>query len=43
MKYTTTLTSADRRNLEKLTTSGVVAARVMKRAQILLLSDRSLG
>lgn len=43
MKYKITLPSSDRLELVKLTSSGTISARVMKRAQVLLLSDRSQG
>jgi transposase len=40
-KYLVELTEEQRQHLEKLTSSGTYSARQMKRAQILLKSDRS--
>jgi len=39
-KYTIGLSEEERQHLEKLTFSGITSARMMKRAQILLKSDR---
>jgi transposase len=42
-KYLVELTSAQRQHLENLTSSGTLAARQMKRAQILLKSDAAIN
>jgi hypothetical protein len=39
-KYTIELTQEARQHLENITSSGITSARMMKRAQILLKSDR---
>ena len=43
MKYIVTLAAADRQELEHMVRSGTHSARVIARARLLLLSDRSLG
>ena len=43
MKYKVNLSAAQRSHLEKMISSGHDSARVLARARILLLTDRSLG
>lgn len=42
VKYKVTLSTDERLGLEKITSSGKNATRLIKRAQILLMSDRKL-
>lgn len=42
-KYQVLLSEKDRSKLEKITSKGKTSPRILKRAQILLKSDQSLG